>query len=183
MKLLYAFLPSLAVLAAITTSLDEHEPKSNKLKPEPESRSNISPTETLVKPLAATEQNLLINMTRVFRPLFDNLKQEIGTQSKPDKVDFKAVSRDSLIVAEFLARIHQWPDIAKFESKESRTKYVENQKDLATEECQADAVSIYKAATDKNYELAKKHFISMTNNCNICHRKKKARWVPVALEP
>ena len=116
MKLLYTFLPSLAVLAAITTSFDQHEPKSNNLKPEPELRSNISPTETLVKPLAATEQKLVVTMKRVFRPLFDNLKQEIGTQSKSDDVDFKAASRDSLMVAELMARIHQWPDIAKFES-------------------------------------------------------------------
>lgn len=183
MKLLYTFLPSLAVLAAITTSFDQHEPKSNNLKPEPELRSNISPTETLVKPLAATEQKLVVTMKRVFRPLFDNLKQEIGTQSKSDDVDFKAVSRDSLMVAELMARIHQWPDIAKFESEKSRTKYVENQKELATEETQADAVAIYKAANDKNFELAKKHFVSMTKNCNICHVKKKVSWVPVALKP
>lgn len=146
--------------------------------------SSSDPTvKVFAKPINATEPNMQATMQVAFSPLFESLKQEIGSESKESDVDFENVSRDSLLVSELLARLHQWPDISDFKNDEARANYAKAQLEYAIQETQADAVAIYKSAKSENFKDARKHFIGMTNNCNICHEKRKASWVPVVLKP
>lgn len=133
--------------------------------------------------LPSAETRLVTMMTLVFGPSFKNLRSSIGSESKNEDVDFQAVRRDSLILSEFTARLHQWPDTSKFKNSSMQEKFRNELPELGIMETQNAAVAIYAAAKEKDLTKAKKSFRIMTENCNICHRKKKNRWVPVILEP
>ncbi len=132
---------------------------------------------------APTETNWRRMMGLVYRPSFDNLKNQVGAESKDENVDYNAVQRDALILSEFTARMHQWPEINSFKSVEAKLKYTKKHQLLETLTVQQHAAAIYKAGQKRDYASARKSFIAMTHSCNVCHHQKKASWSPVVLEP
>lgn len=138
--------------------------------------------ESVPTSIAPTEASWNRLMQLVYGPSFNNLKKQIGSEAKKGEVDLVAVQKDALILAEFTSRLHDWPEIHKFDSEEAKTKYLESHKMLETEEVAEHAASIYNAAKEGQLDVAKESFIAMTNSCNICHTHRKSRWAPVTLE-
>jgi len=139
--------------------------------------------EVYVKPIEATDKNMILWMQVALGPLFNDLKKQVGVNSKIDQVDYDIVSAKSLMMAELLARLHQWPDIGITCKQEAKVKFAKRQKGLGTLDAQSAAQAIYHSANKKDFQQARKSFLKMTKNCNLCHQEMKSSWVPVVLEP
>lgn len=170
MSTLYRYIALLVPLTFIcyVSQSDEHD----KVVSEESQSTAIAPTET--------NWNKIMGL--IYAPAFSNLKKQIGSKANENEVDFVSIQRDALVIAEFTARLHDWPEIHKFESEEAKNAYLETHELLKTEQVQQHAASIYNAAKEKQLEPAKESFAAMTNSCNVCHRQKQSRWAPVVLE-
>lgn len=177
------FLSVFVLLLVLIPSLVDQEKGSKEKQESPRKQKTNEKSEVYVQPVEATEKNMILMMQVAYRPLFESLKKEIGVESKLKDIDYENVSRDALIIAELLARLHQWPDIGLPRNKEVRKKFAKRQKELGTGDAQSAAAAIYNAAGKKDFELARKSFLAMTKNCNRCHQKMKSSWVPVVLDP
>ena len=169
----------LSLITTITFSI----PLSSYIMDDDQTETEKTKAETLTDVLPAVEDNFVVMMSLVFAPAFERLQAEIGRDSNVNEVNFTEVQRQSLILTEFTARLHQWPEIAKFKSDESKTHYEKEKHELGIEEVHKHAAAIYSAARKKEFAPAQKSFVAMTRNCNICHKKRKSRWVPLILEP
>jgi hypothetical protein len=142
-----------------------------------------NPTAPRPGPLPTTEDNIKTMMSLVFEPSFEILKEQIGTDADPTAANFGDVKQHALILSEFSARLHDWPQINKFKNETEKQHYLKLEKDLLIPRLQRDAAQIYAVAQKKDFDSARKSFVAMTTKCNICHLKMKSAWVPVELKP
>lgn len=170
-----------ALLGATTYEGQESNQKTEKAKVKNE---EADPQKVIRANLPPAEQKWRTMMDLVFEPAFKNLKKQVGSAAKKDQeVDFRSVRKDALILAEFTARLHQWPDFQEFETKRKKVAYTKEHRELKSHVVYQHAMELYQAATKKQLEPAKKSFAAMTFSCNVCHKKRPKSWSPVTLKP
>lgn len=129
------------------------------------------------------ESNIKVQMRLVFRPAFEQLKQQIGSAAVADEeIAWTGLQGNALILAELLGRLEQWPELSVFKTPEEIENFQQHLQKVKVADVKKSATQLYRATRAEDFEQSQELFAKLVQDCNVCHAATPS-WSPVVLRP